>query len=73
MVPDEKGVFVRNAVTLLDGQYACLKGPQGRRRYVRGPGVVFPEAWEEFVVKGGARVFAAHTAAPASGACTCGR
>ena len=64
VVPDEstKGapVYVRNAVTLLDGQYCILRGPKGRRRYVRGPGVVFPEAWEEFVVKNGARVFAAH-------------
>jgi hypothetical protein len=39
---------VRNAVTLTDGQYCVLKGPKGRRRYVRGPGVVFPEAWEDF-------------------------
>ncbi len=61
VVPDEKGVFVRNAVTLTDGQYAILRGPQGRRRYVRGPGVVFPEAWEDFLVRQGARVFAAHT------------
>lgn len=58
VVPDEKG-YVRNAVTLADGQYCVLRGPQGRRRYVRGPGVVFPEPWEEFVVRNGARVFAA--------------
>jgi hypothetical protein len=59
VVPDEKG-YVRNAVTLLDGQYCVLRGPRGSRRFVRGPGVVFPEAWEEFLVKAGARVFAAH-------------
>lgn len=58
VVPDDKG-WVRNAVTLLDGQYCVLRGPKGRRRYERGPGVVFPEAWEEFVVKNGVRVFAA--------------
>jgi hypothetical protein len=64
VVPDDstKGalLYVRNAVTLLDGQYCVLRGPKGRRRYVRGPGVVFPEAWEEFVVKAGVRAFAAH-------------
>lgn len=59
VVPDAKGAYVRNAVTLLDGQYCVLRGPQGRRRFVRGPGVVFPEAWEEFLVKDGARVFPA--------------
>ena len=59
VLPDDKG-FVRNAVTLLDGQYCVLRGPKGRRRFVRGPGVVFPEAWEEFVLKAGQRVFAAH-------------
>ena len=59
VLPDEKGGYVRNAVTLLDGQYCVLRGPQGRRRHVRGPAVVFPEAWEEFLVKNGARSFAA--------------
>lgn len=58
VLPDEKG-YVRNAVTLLDGQYCVLRGPQGRRRHVRGPAVVFPEAWEEFLVKNGARCFPA--------------
>lgn len=59
VLSDGKGLYVRNAVTLLDGQYCVLRGPQGRRRTVRGPGVVFPEAWEEFVTKDGARVFPA--------------
>ena len=59
VMPDEKGSYVRNAVTLLDGQYCVLRGPRGRRRYERGPAVVFPEAWEEFLVKNGVRVFAA--------------
>ncbi|MFZ5442516.1 MAG: hypothetical protein ACOZQL_21075 [Myxococcota bacterium] len=58
VVPDERG-WVRNAVTLLDGQYCVLRGPKGRRRYERGPAVVFPEASEEFVVKNGVRGFAA--------------
>jgi hypothetical protein len=59
VMPDEKGGYVRNAVTLLDGQYCVLRGPKGRRRYERGPSVVFPEAWEEFLVKNAVRVFAA--------------
>ncbi len=59
VLPDEKGSYVRNAVTLLDGQYCVLRGPKGRRRYERGPAVVFPEAWEEFLVKNGTRVCAA--------------
>lgn len=59
VMPDEKGGYVRNAVTLLDGQYCVLRGPKGRRRYERGPAVVFPEAWEEFLVKNAVRVFAA--------------
>lgn len=59
VMPDEKGGYVRNAVTLLDGQYCVLRGPRGRRRYERGPAVVFPEAWEEFFVKNGQRAFPA--------------
>ncbi|MBL8914099.1 MAG: hypothetical protein JNM17_25570 [Archangium sp.] len=59
VLAEEKGGYVRNAVTLLDGQYCVLRGPKGRRRYERGPAVVFPEAWEEFLIKNGGRVFAA--------------
>jgi hypothetical protein len=58
VVPEEKG-YVRNAVTLTDGQYCILRGPQNRRRYVRGPAVVFPEAWEDFVTRSGNKVFLA--------------
>lgn len=58
-VVPEAGGYVRNAVTLADGQYCILRGPQGRRRYVRGPAVVFPEAWEEFVARSGAKAFPA--------------
>jgi major vault protein len=58
-VVPEGQAYVRNAVTLTDGQFCILRGPKGRRRYVRGPGVVFPEAWEELVVRNGARAFAA--------------
>ena len=58
-VVPEAGGYVRNAVTLLDGQFCILRGPQGRRRHVRGPAVVFPEAWEEFVTRNGSKAFAA--------------
>lgn len=60
VMPDGTGSYVRNAVTLVDGQYCVLRGPRGQRRFVRGPGVVFPEAWEEFHTIAGARVFAAY-------------
>lgn len=60
VMPDSTGSYVRNAVTLVDGQYCVLRGPRGQRRFVRGPGVVFPEAWEEFHTTAGARVFAAY-------------
>lgn len=60
VMPDSTGSYVRNAVTLVDGQYCVLRGPRGQRRFVRGPGVVFPEAWEEFHTIAGARVFAAY-------------
>lgn len=60
VLPDSSGSYVRNAVSLLDGQYCVLRGPRGQRRFVRGPGVVFPEAWEEFVTLQNARVFAAY-------------
>jgi len=52
--PREAGrdsAYVRNAVTLTDGQYCVLRGPKGRRRFVRGPGTVFPEAWEDFATR----------------------
>jgi hypothetical protein len=34
--------------------------PNGKRKYFRGPAVVFPEAMEDFVEKDGSRVFKAH-------------
>lgn len=60
VLPDAGGSYVRNAVSLLDGQYCVLRGPRGQRRFVRGPGVVFPEAWEEFVTLQNTRVFSAY-------------
>ena len=60
VLPDSTGSYVRNAMALVDGQYCVLRGPRGQRRFVRGPGVVFPEAWEEFHTVASARVFAAY-------------
>ena len=60
VVPDEKIAYVRSAVTLLDGDFCVLLAPNGQRKYVRGPAVVFPEPMEEFVQKGGTKIFRAH-------------
>lgn len=60
----EDDSYVREAVTLLDGQYCVLRGPTGRR-FVRGPGIVFPEPFEHFV--GPSRVFDAHALRPDRG------
>jgi major vault protein len=60
VVPDN-GRYVRNAVTLLDGEYCILLAPTGQRKYHRGPAVVFPEPMEQFVEHKGARAFKAWT------------
>src|SRR5262249_9580775 len=48
-VVPENGQYVRDAVTLLDGEYCILLAPNGQRKYLRGPAVVFPEPMEQFV------------------------
>ena len=58
-VVPENGQYVRNAVTLLDGEYCILLTPSGQRKYFRGPAVVFPEPVERFVERDGGRVFKA--------------
>ena len=63
----EGNQYVRNAVTLLDGEYCILQAPDGKRKYFRGPAVVFPEPMEQFVQQGGARVFKAHVLRKNSG------
>lgn len=60
VIPDEDGEYVRTAVTLLDGEYCILLAPNGKKKYFHGPAVVFPEPMEEFVHKGGNRIFRAH-------------
>ena len=52
---DDKGNYVRDAVTLERLEYCILKDEDGNKRYVHGPKVVFPEPTEQFVTspKGG--------------------
>ena len=42
--------FIRKAVTLESLQYTILVSESGKRRYVHGPAVVFPEVDEAFVI-----------------------
>ena len=52
---NNKGDYVRDAVTLERLEYCILKDEDGNKRYVHGPEVVFPEPTEQFVTspKGG--------------------
>lgn len=52
---DNRGNYVREAVTLERLEYCILKDEDGNKRYVHGPEVVFPEPTEQFVTspKGG--------------------
>lgn len=52
VLPDEKGSYTRDAVTLERLEYCILLNENGNKRYVPGPAVVFPEPTEEFVKKG---------------------
>jgi major vault protein len=59
VVPDEHGRYVRDALTLERLEYAILVDQNGKKRYERGPQVVFPEPTEAFITKDGARKFKA--------------
>ncbi len=48
-VVPEQGHYVRDAVTLETLEYSILVSEGGKKRYVRGPDVVFPEPTEVFV------------------------
>lgn len=48
VMPDDHGEFVRDAVTLERLQYCVLIREDGRKRYIRGEAVVFPEPNETF-------------------------
>jgi len=51
VLKDEKGSYVREALTLERLEYAILLDEDGNKRYEKGPQVVFPEATERFVAK----------------------
>jgi major vault protein len=59
VVPDEHGRYVRDALTLERLEYTILVDQNGKKRYERGPQVVFPEPTETFITKDGARKFKA--------------
>ena len=59
VVQDETGLWVRDALTLERLEYAILVDQNGKKRYERGPHVVFPEPTEAFITRDGARKFRA--------------
>lgn len=62
------GEYVQEAVTLERLEYCILVDENGKKRYERGPAVVFPEPTEKFVTDDeGARKFKAIELTPMSG------
>jgi major vault protein len=59
VVPDARGAFVREAVTLERLEYCILLDEDGNKRFIQGPDVVFPKPTEVFVERGGSRKFRA--------------
>ncbi len=59
VVPDENALYVRDALTLERLEYCILVDQNGKKRYERGPQVVFPEPTESFIVKDNQRKFRA--------------
>ncbi|MCB9575278.1 MAG: hypothetical protein H6709_24645, partial [Kofleriaceae bacterium] len=57
VVPGEDGSYVRDALTLQRLEYGILVDQDGKKRYERGPQVVFPAPTEAFVTRGGRRTF----------------
>jgi len=49
VVPDERGRYVREAVTLERLEYCVLLDESGDKRYEKGPAVIFPEPTEIFI------------------------
>lgn len=58
VVPDDD-TYVRDALTLERLEYCILVDQNGKKRYERGPQVVFPEPTETFITKDSARKFRA--------------
>lgn len=59
VLPEDGEHYVREAVTLEQLEYCILTAEDGKKRYVRGPDVVFPEPTEQFVTRDGKRKFRA--------------
>ncbi|MBM4280283.1 MAG: hypothetical protein FJ137_05840 [Deltaproteobacteria bacterium] len=59
VVPDELASYVRDALTLERLEYCILVEQNGKKRYERGPQVVFPAPTESFITKEGIRKFKA--------------
>src|SRR6185369_7356241 len=59
VVADEGGKYVRDALTLERLEYCILVDQNGKKRYERGPQVVFPEPTETFITKDSYRKFRA--------------
>ncbi len=59
VVPDENDRWVRDALTLERLEYCILVDQNGKKRYERGPQVVFPEPTETFITKDAQRKFRA--------------
>jgi major vault protein len=59
VVPDENGSYVRDALTLERLEYCILVDQNGKKRYERGPQVVFPEPTETFIQRENHRKFRA--------------
>lgn len=64
---DGKETYIRNALTLERLEYGILKDENGKKRYVKGPDVIFPEPTEIFLKKGRTRKFKAIELSPISG------
>ncbi len=59
VLTDETGSWVRDALTLERLEYCILVDQNGKKRYERGPQVVFPEPTEAVITRDGARKFRA--------------
>jgi major vault protein len=59
VVPDENLLYVRDALTLERLEYCILVDQNGKKRFERGPQVVFPEPTETFIVRDKHRKFRA--------------
>lgn len=59
VVPEHDESYIREALTLERLEYCILVDENGKKRYERGPQVVFPEPTEAFIHKNGKRKFRA--------------